>query len=70
MLLNSGTGVQETAQIQEATRQLLLNPKTASYEYLDEASRELVKKTIGFFEKRARPDSKRMTTSGSGMLIS
>ena len=54
MLLNSGAGVQETARIQEATRKLLLNPKTASYENLDEASRELVKKTIGFFEQKGK----------------
>ena len=35
----------------ETTKKLLLNPKTESYSHLDDASRELVQKTIGFFER-------------------
>ena len=38
----------------EATRKLILNPKTASYETLDGPSRELVQKTIGFFEQKGK----------------
>lgn len=38
----------------DATRRLILNPKTANYEDLDGPSRELVKKTIGFFEKKGQ----------------
>ena len=36
------------------TRNLLLNPKTESYEQLDENSRKLVKKTIHFFESKGK----------------
>jgi len=37
-----------------ATRGLILNPKTAAYGDLDGPSRELVKKTIAFFEDNFR----------------
>jgi acyl-CoA dehydrogenase len=36
----------------DATRKLLLNPKTETYPHLDKASRELVQKTIRFFEAK------------------
>ena len=38
----------------EATRRLLLNPKTEEYAQLDENSRKLVKKTIDFFEQKGK----------------
>ncbi|MCP3891206.1 MAG: acyl-CoA dehydrogenase [Desulfobulbaceae bacterium] len=38
----------------DATNQLLLNPKTVSYEHLDDNSRRLVKKTIEFFENKGK----------------
>lgn len=38
----------------EATRKLLLNPKTARYDNLDEDSRRLVLKTIEFFETKGK----------------
>lgn len=38
----------------QATRRLLLNPRTETYEHLDEHSRRLVKKTIGFFEEKGK----------------
>jgi acyl-CoA dehydrogenase len=38
----------------KATRNLLLNPKTESYEHLDEPSRRLVLKTIDFFEQKGK----------------
>ncbi len=38
----------------ETTRKLLLNPKKESYDHLDKSSRELVKKTIGFFEEKGK----------------
>jgi len=38
----------------EATRQLLLNPKTVAYPDLDATSRTLVKKTIEFFEQKGK----------------
>ncbi len=58
MLLNSGTEVQKGSgsgeQVMDATNQLLLNPKTVSYEHLDDNSRRLVKKTIEFFENKGK----------------
>ncbi len=36
----------------DVTRKLLLNPKTETYHHLDEPSRELVQKTIHFFETK------------------
>lgn len=36
------------------TQSVLLNPKTESYEYLDEYSQTLLKKTIDFFEQRGK----------------
>lgn len=33
---------------------MLLNPKKSDYEYLDERSREIMIKTIGFFEKKGK----------------
>jgi len=47
-------GERTTEQIVEATRKLLLNPKNASYENLDEKSRQLVLKTIDFFEQKGK----------------
>ncbi len=38
----------------QATRNLFLNPKSARYEYLDDKSRELVLKTIDFFEQKGK----------------
>jgi acyl-CoA dehydrogenase len=58
MLLNNtgsrqnGKGTRE--QSIQATRKLLLNPKTESYNHLDEPSRKLVRKTIDFFEKKGK----------------
>ncbi len=37
-----------------ATRNLLLNPKDVQYGHLDEPSRQLVKKTIAFFEQKGK----------------
>ncbi|WP_163336226.1 acyl-CoA dehydrogenase [Desulfopila sp. IMCC35008] len=58
MLLNSGDQTASVStgkkSVQEATRELLLNPKTVSYDRLDSESRELVKKTIGFFENKGK----------------
>ena len=41
-----------TRGVVEVTRNLLLNPRTESYGDLDEPSRKLVRKTIGFFEDK------------------
>lgn len=41
-----------TRSVVEVTRNLLLNPQTESYADLDEPSRKLVRKTIGFFEDK------------------
>lgn len=38
----------------EATRKLLLNPRTEEYHHLDGPSRELVRKTITFFEQKGK----------------
>jgi len=58
MLLNNAgsipSGKATEGQSIQATKKLLLNPKTESYDHLDEASRELVQKTIGFFEKKGK----------------
>jgi len=58
MLLNNGSAKtnldparDETIQ---ATRNLLLNPKAATYEDLDDQSRQLVLKTIDFFETKGK----------------
>ena len=53
----------------EATRKLILNPKTASYETLDGPSRELVQKTIGFFEQKGKErllDDEKARVAGMG----
>ncbi len=39
---------------QEATRRLLLNPHSASYPDLDQKSRDLMRKTIDFFEQKGK----------------
>ena len=58
MLLNNtgsiqgGKGTRERSL--QATRKLLLNPKTESYNHLDEPSRKLVRKTIDFFENKGK----------------
>ncbi len=56
VLLNStdATHKGSEAEVIKATRKLLINPKSESYEYLDENSRELVLKTIDFFEKKGK----------------
>jgi len=56
ILLNTTNTVQQKkgAETIEATRKLLLNPQSESYEHLDENSRELVRKTIDFFEKKGK----------------
>ena len=58
MLLDNTSGTQSGAgkeeQSVQATRKLLLNPKTASYDHLDEPSRKLVRKTIEFFEQKGK----------------
>jgi acyl-CoA dehydrogenase len=38
----------------QATKKLLLNPKTELYDHLDEPSRKLVRKTIDFFEQKGK----------------
>jgi acyl-CoA dehydrogenase len=68
MLLNDAASLQKTqdqaagqktekptvqAKIQ-ATRRLLLNPKSEAYDHLDAASRKLVRKTIDFFEQKGK----------------
>ena len=58
MLFNSKT-VAETntgrgAEAVLATKQLLLNPKTATYQNLDQPSRDLLIKTIAFFEHKGK----------------
>ena len=40
------------------TKKLLLNPRTESYEHLDEASKTIVKKTIEFFENKGKKQLK------------
>ena len=58
MLLNStndGVQMNETKQGAIAvTKSLLLNPKTEKYDHLDEASRNIVLKTIDFFETKGK----------------
>ncbi len=62
MLLNNadsmekGKGSGKTARelTVQATKNLLLNPKTESYDHLDESSRKLVRKTIDFFEQKGK----------------
>ncbi len=58
MFLNRDDKAVDTPMSQEqvikATRNLLLNPKTETYQHLDAGSRELVKKTIGFFENKGK----------------
>jgi acyl-CoA dehydrogenase len=58
MLLNSGTTSDAVTardeDSREATRGLLLNPKSETYHNLDEKSWELVKKTIEFFENKGK----------------
>ncbi|WP_419176788.1 acyl-CoA dehydrogenase [Desulfosediminicola sp.] len=62
MLLNSGNAKtnQDSAQDEsiQVTRNLLLNPKTVSYEHLDSESRQLVLKTIEFFETKGKEQLK------------
>ncbi|MGB3210643.1 MAG: acyl-CoA dehydrogenase [Desulforhopalus sp.] len=50
--MQQGTGAED--QVVVATRKLLLNPKTESYDHLDESSRGLVRKTIDFFEQKGK----------------
>lgn len=40
------------------TRGLLLNPRTESYEHLDETSKKIVQKTIAFFEEKGKKQLK------------
>lgn len=48
------TTLEENKQSIRATGNLLLNPKTDSFEELDEPSRRLVEKTIEFFENKGK----------------
>ena len=62
MLLNNagsmqngkGSGKEEKVRTVQATKRLLLNPKTETYDYLDEPSMKLVRKTIDFFEQKGK----------------
>ncbi len=57
LLHNVGTvqgGRGTSAQVVDVTRGLLLNPKKESYADLDTTSRELVQKTISFFEEKGK----------------
>ncbi|SHO51804.1 acyl-CoA dehydrogenase [Desulfopila aestuarii] len=62
MLLNNGNTTIKNSQNHKdpikATQNLLLNPKTTSYEELDHDSRQLVKKTIEFFEHKGKEQLK------------
>jgi acyl-CoA dehydrogenase len=37
---------------------ILFNPKTATYDHLDPASRQIMKKTIAYFENRGKKQLK------------
>ncbi len=50
----SAHGKSVTEESVGATRRILLNPKTESYSSLDKESRELVTKTIDFFEQKGK----------------
>lgn len=58
MLFNSTTVAEKNtgrgAEAVLATKQLLLNPKTATYQNLDQPSRDLLIKTIAFFEHKGK----------------
>jgi len=62
MLLNNGNATTKDDPTRkkcvEATRNLLLNPRKVSYPELDQESRQLVKKTIAFFEKKGKEQLK------------
>lgn len=56
--LNDGETVDKNDTAEEtavtATRKLLLNPKDVDYSHLDDPSRQLLKKTIDFFEQKGK----------------
>ena len=58
ILFNKKAPVSNTS---ERTR-VILNPKLENYDHLDKKSRELVKKTIAFFEERGKAKLKVVET--------